>query len=272
MKTFEQRVHEESKGDRFAYDAVQRLTGVKMNVPEAELPNADTVEFEKSWNAQYDKVDNILNLVKTNDENTQQILTTIDTDQAKLNQYTTFDQWALTYDQNGNMTEKGGQRFTYDYRDQLVEATEDDTTLTFKYDPLGRRVRKTESWPNNNKTTNYFYSGNRVIEERDGDDLVQKQYVYGNGIDELEAIIVPDHENEVENFYYVHRNAIGSVTAITDANGDILERVTYDVFGMPTFTDGNGAQLMSSVIGNDILFQGRRYDKETNLYYYRARY
>ncbi|MCP4568141.1 MAG: hypothetical protein GY841_11240, partial [FCB group bacterium] len=62
MKTFEQRVHEENKGDRFAYDAVQRLTGVKMNVPEAELPNADTVEFEKSWNAQYDKVDNILNL------------------------------------------------------------------------------------------------------------------------------------------------------------------------------------------------------------------
>jgi len=41
---------------------------------------------------------------------------------------------------------------------------------------------------------------------------------------------------------------------------------------MPTFTDATNQPLTSSSIGNDILFQGRRYDKETNLYYYRARY
>ncbi|MCP4146435.1 MAG: RHS repeat-associated core domain-containing protein [bacterium] len=34
----------------------------------------------------------------------------------------------------------------------------------------------------------------------------------------------------------------------------------------------NPAVVENSIIGNDILFQGRRYDKETNLYYYRARY
>jgi RHS repeat-associated protein len=46
---------------------------------------------------------------------------------------------------------------------------------------------------------------------------------------------------------------------------------------MPTFTDyltdpQNPTVVENSVIGNDILFQGRRYDKETNLLYFRARY
>jgi len=46
---------------------------------------------------------------------------------------------------------------------------------------------------------------------------------------------------------------------------------------MPTFTDHltdpqNPTVVENSVIGNDILFQGRRYDKETNLMYFRARY
>jgi len=46
---------------------------------------------------------------------------------------------------------------------------------------------------------------------------------------------------------------------------------------MPTFTDyltdpQNPTIVANSVIGNDILFQGRRYDRETNLLYFRARY
>ena len=71
---------------------------------------------------------------------------------------------------------------------------------------------------------------------------------------------------------YIHTNAVGSVTAITDDSGNLVERVSYDVFGMPSFTDAADQPLTSSSIGNDILFQGRQYDKETNLYYYRARW
>jgi RHS repeat-associated protein len=43
---------------------------------------------------------------------------------------------------------------------------------------------------------------------------------------------------------------------------------------MPTFWDANNQPLANnqSTIGNNYLFQGREYDKETNLYYYRARY
>jgi len=43
----------------------------------------------------------------------------------------------------------------------------------------------------------------------------------------------------------------------------IVERYSYDVFGEPNTT---------SSIGNPYMFTGRRYDIETGLYYYRARY
>ncbi|MCU0286527.1 MAG: RHS repeat-associated core domain-containing protein, partial [Acidobacteria bacterium] len=46
----------------------------------------------------------------------------------------------------------------------------------------------------------------------------------------------------------------------------------YDIYGMPTFKDAAGNVIPKSSIGNNILFQGREYDEETNLYYYRARY
>ena len=43
-----------------------------------------------------------------------------------------------------------------------------------------------------------------------------------------------------------------------------MERYSYDVFGEPNRT--------TSVVHNPYMFTGRRYDIETGLYYYRARY
>jgi RHS repeat-associated protein len=43
----------------------------------------------------------------------------------------------------------------------------------------------------------------------------------------------------------------------------MVERYSYDVFGEPNRVSG---------VGNPYMFTGRRYDSETELYYYRARY
>jgi RHS repeat-associated protein len=48
--------------------------------------------------------------------------------------------------------------------------------------------------------------------------------------------------------------------------------VYYDIYGKPIFKDASGNVLPKSSIGNNILFQGREYDHELNLYYFRARY
>jgi RHS repeat-associated protein len=53
------------------------------------------------------------------------------------------------------------------------------------------------------------------------------------------------------------------VIALSDVNSVIVERYSYDVFGQSSNT---------SDVNNPYLFTGRRYDDETGLYYYRARY
>ena len=265
MKMYEQRGHDSEKGDVFAYDEFRRLTGVKIDSPEPTTP--ETTQFEKSWNATYDKVDNILNIVKgETGQPDETIQPAMDKDTSKLNQYSEFDGWGLDYDGKGNLWRKGGQTFYYDYRNRLTSALEGGVTTRFTYDALGRRIEKTTG-PD---TIKYYYDGNNVIEERDGSDQIRKQFVYGNLIDE--PLIIVNFDGGTQTDYYVHTNGIGSVTAITNQNGDLFERVSYDTFGMPTFTNAANQPLSASSIGNDILFQGRRYDKETNLYYYRARY
>jgi len=266
MKMFEQRGHDNNKGDAYAYDAVYRLTGVKFNSPEPANPA--TALFEKRWSSQMDKVDNILKIVQQTADGATEITTTIEGVNAQLNQYTRFDEWGLSYDLNGNTTQRGTQHFTYDYRNRIVSVQGLGVAVKYNYDPFNRRVEKILG----SGTVKYLYDGDQVIEERDGNDNVLKQYVWGNGVDELIAIYVKD--GDTFKAYYPHTNGSGSITAITNDQGEVIERVTYDVYGMPTFLDANNQPLANnqSTIGNTYLFQGRQYDKETNLYYYRARY
>ncbi len=266
MKTYEQRNHQGGKGDVYAYDGVSRLTGITFDAPD---PTASEVpDTGKSWTAAYDGVDNILSMVNLQEGKTKTITPHIPTNSVyeKLNQYATFGGPLLEYDENGNTARKGRLRFYYDYRNQLVRVVEGIKSTQYTYDVMGRRISKSSD----GQVTRYFYSGNRVIEERDGSGNILKQYIYGNGIDELLRIDV--HRGGTVTSYFVHTNAAGSVTAITDADGNLIERVAYDAFGNASFTDANGASIAVSSIGNEILFQGRRYDKESNLYYYRARH
>ncbi|MCX6580463.1 MAG: hypothetical protein NT166_09790 [Candidatus Aminicenantes bacterium] len=270
MKMFEQRGHNGNNGDAFNYDEVYRLTGVKFNSPEPQNPG--TTLFERKKALDLDDLSNILRIEENQDNQTKTITTTIPegSNYAKLNQYERFDQWGLSYDLNGNTTQRGTQHITYDYRNQVVSVTDLDKTINWNYDSLGRRIKQIITSGSQTDTTNYYYSGNQVIEERDGNDNVLRQFVYGNGVDEI--IRMDKYTGTTSAPYYFHTDAIGSTTAVTDADGNVVESVDYDIYGMPTFKSPDGTVLSKSSIGNNILFQGREYDNETNLYYYRARY
>jgi RHS repeat-associated protein len=66
-----------------------------------------------------------------------------------------------------------------------------------------------------------------------------------------------------DGWYYYHYDGLGSVVALSDSSGNIVEQCGYDAFGEPSCI---------SDVGNPYKFTGRRYDAETGLYYYRARY
>ncbi|MEM3036417.1 MAG: hypothetical protein QXS18_06415, partial [Thermoplasmata archaeon] len=176
------------------------------------------------------------------------------------------------------MKQKGNQSLTYDYKNQLVRYSDADKTVEFRYDPFGRRIAKQVKLSNSQTPhiTNFYYEGYRVIEERDGSDNLKRQYIYGSGIDELLSMDI--FENGTSKPYYFHHNLIGSITGITDGQGNLIELVEYDPYGKayflkPTGNPENPYEItVTSTIGNNYLFQDREYDPETNLYYFRARY
>ena len=62
-----------------------------------------------------------------------------------------------------------------------------------------------------------------------------------------------------------------SITALTDAAGQVVERYAYSAYGEPTILDASLNVLPDSAVGNRYLYTGREWDRELGLYHYRAR-
>ena len=110
--------------------------------------------------------------------------------------------WGLTYDanlfydDNGNMEfDENGISYQYDYRNRLVNVPDGTTSLVeFTYDSLGRRIKKTTD-----STTTYYYydTMGRVIAEV-SNNTWQRNFVYGNGFDEVLGMFTPEPYSSVE--------------------------------------------------------------------------
>lgn len=91
------------------------------------------------------------------------------------------------------------------------------------------------------------------------------RYVPGPGIDQRETMIVTDPATGAAlTRRYYHANRLGSVIALSNQqSGALTDQYVYTPYGVE-------AQLDTS--GNPFRYTGRRYDAESGLYYYRARY
>ena len=184
----------------------------------------------------------------------------------QMNQYTDTSFDSRQYDENGNLSTIDSiatqKNIIYDYRNLIVEVNDVNTgqVHTYAYDALGRRIEKVVDSTGTPQTTQYFYEDARVIEEQDANNVTQATYVYGNYIDEVLNM------RRDSNDYYYHADDMYNVMAITDSNGTVVERYEYGDYGEPDFI------LTTAGVDNPYLFNGRRYDSETGLYYYRTRY
>jgi RHS repeat-associated protein len=146
------------------------------------------------------------------------------------------------------------------------KGTAEKRTITFKYDPMGRRIEKKLVTVLNNVTQptttwSYVYDGDNIIMETlqvEGASAVKTFYTHGQGTDEHLAL------ERGGQFYYYLADGLGSVTAITDASKVVKQSYTYDSFGM--------AKAANNTFLNSYTYTGREWDKESGLYYYRARY
>lgn len=156
--------------------------------------------------------------------------------------------------------------------------------------------------------SSYVYAGDDAIIQADADPAGSKTYTYnayGNGVDDILAYETTETQKgqtfqscqqtkgngngrvkncqpqtatdtKVRKKYFVQKDRLGSVLAITDVTGADVQDYTYDTYGNPYVQNGTGFTAIKAfngnLHGNDRFFTGREYDKETGLYYYRARY
>jgi RHS repeat-associated protein len=224
----------------YQYDALNQLT-------QETLLDGTTIAYE------YDAVGN-----RTKKTVTQgQTNTTTNYTYDVANELTAVNGQAYTYDANGNLTSNGTNTFIYDVENHLIQVKKSDGTslATFTYDQDGKRTSMTTS----SGTTNFHYSGDKVIYETDSNNNIVADYTWddqGNPVTMTKDTAT----------YYYHVNGHGDVTSLTDASGNIVAQYQYDAWGNITSSTG------SMKDANPYRYAGYRYDNETGLYYLMARY
>ena len=164
------------------------------------------------------------------------------------------------YDNNGNTLTKvvGSNTTTYgwDFENRLTSVTLPGSggTVSFKYDPFGRRIYKSSS----SATSIFAYDGDNLVEETNSSGGVVARYSQTENVDEPLAML----RSSTTSYY--DPDALGSITSLSNASGANAATYTYDSFGNLTASTGS--------LTNPFRFTAREWDSETGLYFYRARY
>lgn len=246
-KRMEHKLHAPDRSEVYDYDALYRLILFQKG-------NPDTGVFFEDQSFDYDPVGNRNQFVQNGQATTYTA--------NEMNEYSAISgSSAPVYDANGNLISNGVHTFQYDYENRLVSVDEGSTAI-YDYDALGRRIRKSAL----DAAENYFYDGLRVVEERRDNETILATYIYGIWTDDVLYC------QRFGQGYYYYPNALGSVAAVADTTGFMLEQYEYDAYGKPSFLNPAGSPLPVSVAETRYLFTGRQWDEESGLYYYRARY
>ena len=220
----------------YAYDNIYELTGVTQNSTTTESYT-------------YDPVGNRLSSLGVSPYTNN-----------SSNELTSTPSASYTYDNNGNtltsVTGSNTTTYAWDFENRLTSVTLPGSggTVSFKYDPFGRRIYKSSSAG----TSVYLYDGPNVAEEVDQSGNVLARYAQDTGVDQVRA------ELRSGTTSYYEQDGLNSVTSLSNAAGALAQTYTFDSFGKQTALSGS--------LTNPFRYTGRDFDTETNLYYYRARY
>jgi len=171
---------------------------------------------------------------------------------------------ALNHDARGNLLlTQNGQALSWDIENRLASASAAPGLAggQYKYDPLGRRLKKAVE----GVSAVFVHDGDQVIAEYENG-VIQRRYVYGTYIDEPLAMV------SSSGLRYYHHNRSYHVMAMTNSLGQLAERYGYTPYGKRRVVSPGGTKLAASAVGNQVGFTGRYHDGETGLTYFRARY
>ncbi len=144
-------------------------------------------------------------------------------------------------------------RYRYDAVGQLLETYNAQHFLQFSYDPLERRIQKTDKFG----TTSFLWTDNLLAQETRNH--IKKTYVFEPGSFRPLAQV---QDNKV---YHYHLDHLGTPRELTNDEGKIVWKAKYKTYG-------NIALKEVEEVENNLRFQGQYFDEETGLHYNRFRY
>jgi RHS repeat-associated protein len=185
------------------------------------------------------------------------------------------------YDAAGNTTNLVANDGTslglqWDERYRLTSVSSATSAVEYSHDVLGRRTSRISHSTLATNEVHFVYAGNQVVADLDASGNPLRTYTWGPGIDNLLSLTAwtggPGATPAAT--YYPLKDHQNSVIALADASGTVVESYEYDAWGNPTVCDASGSEISNgqSQVGNRYLWQGREYDYETRLYYFRARW
>ena len=245
----------------YQYDTLHRLTQFDRGVPDEDhtdvAPAAPAPYVQRQvWDQNGGNLDMLGNWLST----VTRIGGTDSTDTRTanaVNEYLTrqIDSGAaipLDSDSNGNLTSDGTRLYVYDAENRLVQVKQDESYILqwYFYDALGRRIITWDRYGVglDELTTHVYAGGPECLAEyycTDPQDNVRKRwFVHGAKfpdplvmVDQTDVGAQPAGENE---YLFYLKDMLGSVTALTNTNGEAVERYVYDPYGKTTVLGTNG--------------------------------
>jgi RHS repeat-associated protein len=177
-----------------------------------------------------------------------------------LFQYILVGGQRLEYDERGNLTKKGSQKYFYDALDRLVRVEIDGTaTIEYTYDALSRRLSKTKRDLRTNVETKelYLYEGQKEIGCYNEKGECLEFRLLGLGLQaDLMATVAVELKG---NLHIPTHDIFGSIVALTDATTGIEKKNTFTAFG-----EGDCSLCPWG-------YQSKRHDPDTNLIHFNHR-
>ena len=202
-----------------------------------------------------------------------------------LNQYTQVAGVVFAYDANGNLTNDGKQAYRYDAQNRLlavepVAPAAGAVRAEFAYDARNRAVARTYytlgqagAWvlnPDDSRALTYDIAWN-LLAERTPDSVQVAEYIHGQRTDEVLRAELKPYKSPLTAFYPL-ADGLGSVVALANDSGKVMEHFRYSTFGQPTSLSATYQANASSVSGYRLLFTGREWLPKVGLNEHRNRY
>ena len=167
----------------------------------------------------------------------------------------------IDYDAQGNLRNKNGQAYDFDYGNRLRGVTGKEY---YRYDGLGRRALNwrypTATTPNGTLSLSQYTQSGQLVYQWDDQYPKYSESIYLAGsVIAIRDIAAGSNAVTVK---YQHTDALGSPVAVTNEAGAVIERNDYEPYGA----------IIGKPAYNGIGYTGHMMDGATSLTYMQQRY